>query len=1348
VYALFASGLDRTRDIEEHMDGNLCRCTGYRPIWDAAKSLCSDSPRGPCGTVCSVCPDQNQCEMPCNATGRAELQEAESINSAENDVESWDMVVTSSTNKFKEEHRLGEMKCYDGTEFKDQPDNMFPVELLTRSIENSQEHILVVGERSSWFKPSTLTELLHLLEIFPGSKIVVGATEVGIETKFKNAVYPRIICPSNIPELSCFIQTKEALIIGSCTPLSVIQHHCEKLSKEESFSGYRASHAISNMLRWFASVQIRNIACLGGNLVTASPISDMNPMLAALGATLNICSASRPPRTVLVSDFFISYRKVDLNPDEVILSITIPNTCPVFEYIMPFKQARRREDDISIVTAGIRMKVSPSKDSSHFIIAEASLSFGGVAAKTILALNTAKGLIGKPWTSETFSFARKQLVRELDLRDDAPGGQTEYRRALAASFLFKFYLSSSLEISKDVNRVANNDIDFQEGSILSEAIQPRNMKSADLSGATYFLSSEKPKFDGTQIYPTPKITAGVENSVACSASLPISMKASEGDALGITSHHVSAELHCTGEAIYVDDIPTPPGLLHSALILSNRCNCRFTTVDKGKALLIPDVVGIFLYEDLIAIGGDNKLGPILKDEEIFATDEIRHVGMVIGIVVAETLEAAIAAARTVQVSYADIIEDDGSNSGPIISIEDAIEANSFYEFTHRMLEAGNVVNDFSNAYDLSRYVNVSGEIKIGSQEHFYMECNSTLVVPDETGLIVYSSTQAPTKTQMVCASATNTPSSKVVCKVKRMGGGFGGKETRSVFAAAACSVAAKITRRPVKINLDRNLDMAITGQRHAFFAKYKACASFDPNDASSPAKLLALDVEIFSNGGCSLDLSLPVLDRALFHIDNVYKWNSLRARGVVCKTAQPPHTAFRGFGGPQGLFVCEHVVDHLISALPISHQDYDSIRRANFYKEGEYTPFGMQISNWNVPTAWDMVCSSKYASVTSRRDSVTTFNATNRWKKRGMAVTPTKFGIAFTAKFMNQGGSLVHLYQDGTVLVTHGGTEMGQGLHTKVAQVAAYAFGIPLSSVFVNETATDKVSNTIPTAASMSTDLYGMATLNACREILERIQPIKDILGSKATLAEVATAAFYERIDLSAHGFYKLDDSRCGYNWDMPKDDHAEVANRYRGQPFNYFTQGVAVSEVEIDILTGDYRTIRSDIVVDVGSSLNPAIDVGQIEGAFVQGIGWSTVEELIWGDGKNHVWVKPAGRLFTQGPGTYKIPAFNDTPETFNVTLMDAVNPFAIHSSRAIGEPPFFLGTSVFFAIKDAIRSARIQELGEEGRQFILNLPATSERIRMSCGDTIARDCAFPQIEDESLKKSQMLGFQTKGSF
>ena len=417
------------------------------------------------------------------------------------------------------------------------------------------------------------------------------------------------------------------------------------------------------------------------------------------------------------------------------------------------------------------------------------------------------------------------------------------------------------------------------------------------------------------------------------------------------------------------------------------------------------------------------------------------------------------------------------------------------------------------------------------------------------------------------------------------------------------------------------------------------------------------------------------------------------------------------------------------------------------YETGQATHFGMILDDtdggkWHVPSMWDRLESE--LGIAKMREAAADFNAKNKWLKRGVSFIPTKFGIAFTAKYMNQGGALVHLYTDGTVLVSHGGTEMGQGLHTKVCQVAAQAFGIPVEDVYVNDTSTDKVANTIPSAASMSTDMYGMATLDACRQIIARLDPIREKLGPDASLKEIANAAFMERIDLSAHGFFKLIDSRCGFDWlkDKPDDYPADLpANSWKGHPFNYFTQGVCFAEVEIDTLTGTHRTLRSDVIVDVGSSINPAIDIGQIEGAFIQGMGWSTIEEVIYAD-DDHTWIRPRGKVFTTGPGTYKIPAFNDVPETFNVSLLENVdNPFAVHSSKAIGEPPFYLGTCVYYAIKDAVRAARKENLGDDG-YFEFRMPASSERIRMFCGDPLAIEATTKMLGKEDV------GYQPQGSY
>jgi len=507
-----------------------------------------------------------------------------------------------------------------------------------------------------------------------------------------------------------------------------------------------------------------------------------------------------------------------------------------------------------------------------------------------------------------------------------------------------------------------------------------------------------------------------------------------------------------------------------------------------------------------------------------------------------------------------------------------------------------------------------------------------------------------------------------------------------------------------------------------------------------------MDVQLYSNGGSGLDLSGPVMDRALLHVDGCYHWPHFRAKGIVCKTNQPPHTAFRGFGGPQGIVVVETVMDHLATEMGVSPVQ---LRQNNFYSSGDVITFGTAWDDekniFNVPAVWNQVLNK--ADVTTRRAAVDAFNAANRHKKRGLAVVPTKFGINFTAKFMNQGGALVHVYTDGTVYVSHGGTEMGQGLNTKVAQIAAQAFGVPLEDVVIGSSDTDKVANGMPTAASMSNDLYGMATLDACQQIITRLDQVRSGMPG-ATFKEVVVAAYFNRVDLSAHGFYKVSDERCGFDWDKtrpqdwkPAPEQNEMS--YRGHPFNYFTQGVACTEVEVDCLTGDHRILRTDCVVDLGASVNPAIDIGQVEGAFIQGMGWATTEEIMWGDSE-HPWIRPAGRLHTAGPGTYKIPSFNDTPEEFNVSLFEDVqNRVCVHSSKAVGEPPFFLGASVVFSIRDALLSAR-KDNGLSGF-WQMNSPVTSERVRMAVGDSIAQVCVDAV---GGAGAGPVSTFQTHGSF
>ncbi|GMH77592.1 hypothetical protein TL16_g07465 [Triparma laevis f. inornata] len=1273
--AIFVNNPDATVDeVEEHMDGNICRCTGYRPIWDTAKSLCSDAKKGPCGESCNSCPEQNDCDIEhlipdpgCCTTNNFNSKVKPSCN-----------VSSSSADKFKKDPVFS--KSFNELDYAGIP---FPEEL---KVKNVTTPFKILKDDVTWYDPRTLEELLELKKSYPEGRIVVGNSEVGIEQKFKNMKYKVLIGGCNISALKGISETDSNFVFGANTPLNDIAHSCEASAGSTPGS---TPFAIHNMLRWFASTQIRNTASLAGNLATASPISDMNPLLAATDSTMKVQSKTNGARFIKVNEFFLSYRKTALQSDEVIVDVTVPKTGE-FEFVFPFKQAKRREDDISIVTSAMRVKLEVAQDKSGFVVAESAFAFGGMDAKTVAAPLTSAFLKSKPWSLKTLNEAKSTLFKDLPLPDDVPGGQPEYRRSLAASFLYKFFVSVCVQL------------ETVAGGVPVEAIDDRE-KSAALS----FVTSRKPTMIGTQRYPKPKITPGLEDGtddmpMKCP---PVSKMAMTKDAVGKGSTHQSGALHCTGEAKYTDDIGLPVNGLEGCLIHSTVAGCDIKSIDASAAEKMEGVVKVVLYKDLVDTGGNNKLGPIMKDEEVFGTKRVRHVGMVLGLVMADSLEVAQEAARAVKVEY------ENHDDNVIVSIDEAIKAGSFYPTTDHTIESG----DVKAALETPGAVTVEGTFRIGGQEHFYLECNTTMCVPKEGGMVVHTSSQAPTKTQMFCASAAGIPANKVVCKMKRMGGGFGGKETRSVFVAAACAVGAKIVNRPVRVTLDRNVDMQTTGQRHAFVANYKAAAIME----GGKPKLLAMDVNMYSNGGCSLDLSGPVMDRSLFHLDGAYKWQALKVHGLVCKTHQPPHTAYRGFGGPQGIVAVEHVVDRLATKMGV---DVTDLREANLYKEGDATHFGQTIEDgtWNVPRSFSDVKSQ--SGIEERKKEVSEFNAANKWKKRGLAYIPTKFGIAFTAKFMNQGGALVHVYQDGTVLVNHGGTEMGQGLHTKVCQVAAQAFGISSDEVFVDDSDTSKVANTQPTAASMSTDMYGMATLDACRQILKRLQPFREKLGEDASLAAVATAAFFERVDLSAHGFYALSDARCGYNWDAVADgSETGPDNSFRGHPFNYFTQGSCFSMVEVDLLTGDHSIVRSDVVMDVGSSINPAIDIGQIEGAFVQGVGWSTVEELIWGD-EEHKWVRPRGRLFTQGPGFYKPPAFNDMPAEFNVTLMDGVaNKFAVMSSKAIGEPPFAMGIAVFFAIKDALGKAR-EEQGVED-EFVLMHPATSERIRMAVGDKIVAE-------------------------
>ncbi|XP_057849574.2 xanthine dehydrogenase 1 isoform X2 [Cryptomeria japonica] len=1221
MYALLRSSKEppTQEQIEESLAGNLCRCTGYRPILDAFRVFAKTD--NSLYINCDTLSKFKDAKVICPSTGRPCECGARDGN---------DSSACGTLRPFSKSLSYSEI---DGSYYSE-CELIFPSELVSRK----PHSLYLKGSRDMmWFRPLKLQDVLDLKSRFPEAKLLVGNTEIGIETKFKSMFYQVIIATTHVPELNILRVKDSGLEIGASVTLTELLDTLKHCVAERDEHETSACSAFLEQLRWFAGCQIRNVASVGGNICTASPISDLNPLWMAARAQFNIIDTKGNMRTVFAREFFKGYRKVDLRSGEILLSVFLPFTKPG-EYVKEFKQAHRRDDDIALVNAAMRV-VLEQKGHAWSVI-DASIVYGGVAPVPLSAVKTETFLKGKPWTSETLQCALQVLKEDIIIAENAPGGMVEFRQSLTASFFFKFFLLISYNIQQ---------------------------KTQVLQG---FPDSYKSAVDP---YKRPS-SYGVQSHESLQ----------KGTSVGLPVTHLAAKLQVTGEAEYADDVPMPYNGLHAALVLSKKPHARICFIDDSAAKLVPGFEGFFKSKD---VPGGNDIGAVINDEELFASKFVTCVGQVIGIVVADTHENAKTASQKVHVEYEEL--------PAVLCIKDALKVGSFHPNTEKILQKGDVSECFNSG--VCQKI-VEGEVQIGGQEHFYLEPNSTLIWTADGGNEVHmvSSTQAPQKHQKFVSHVLGLPMNKVVCKAKRLGGGFGGKETRSAFLAAAAAVPSYLLRRPVRITLDRDIDMMTTGQRHAFLGKYKV-------GFSEEGKVLALDLEIYNNGGNSLDLSLAVLERAMFHSDNVYVIENVRIRGKVCFTHIPSNTAFRGFGGPQGMFITENWIEHIARELGKRPEE---IKEQNFHKEGHVLHYGQKLEQCRLQQVWNALkvsCDFNVAHL-----EVDKFNSLNRWKKRGIAMVPTKFGISFTTKFMNQAGALVQVYTDGTVLVTHGGVEMGQGLHTKVAQIAASAFNVPVSCVFISETSTDKVPNSSPTAASASSDMYGAAVLDACEQIKSRMEPIAS-KNKHALFAEIANACHLERIDLSAHGFYATPD--IGFDWKSGK-----------GKPFSYYTFGAAYAEVEVDTLTGDFHLREADIVMDLGNSLNPAIDIGQIEGGFVQGIGLFALEEVKWGD-PAHQWIRP-GYLFTQGPGTYKLPTVNDIPLKFKVSLLqDAPNPKAIHSSKAVGEPPLFLASAAFFAIKDAISAAR-EEAGNEG-WFVLDSPATPERIRMACPDEFTKPFA-----------------------
>ena len=753
--------------------------------------------------------------------------------------------------------------------------------------------------------------------------------------------------------------------------------------------------------------------------------------------------------------------------------------------------------------------------------------------------------------------------------------------------------------------------------------------------------------------------------------------------VGTPMAHESAALHSTGAAVYTDDLAAKRHDVLTAWPVQSAHAHALVTLDVGDALAVPGVVRVLTADD---VPGHNDAG-VKDDEPLFPVEAMFH-GHALAWVLGETAEAARLGADAVKVGYEPLPS--------IITVPEAIEAGSFQGIP-RTVRRG----DPETALTTAPHV-FEGVCEIGGQEHFYLETHASLAHVDSEGQVfVECSTQHPSETQEIVAHVLDVPSNRVTVQCLRMGGGFGGKEMQPHGFAAIAALGSMLTGRPVRLRLNRTQDLTMTGKRHPFHIVWKA--GFDDD-----GRILALATTLTSDGGWSLDLSEPVMGRALCHVDNAYWIPNFVAQGRVAKTNKTSQTAFRGFGGPQGMFVIENILGRVAPVLGI---DAATLRQRNFYQPGQTTPYGQPVRHAErLHDIWQRVLDE--SRFDERRAAIAKFNADDPDTKRALAITPVKFGISFTLTAYNQAGALVHVYKDGSVLINHGGTEMGQGLHTKMLQVAATALGVEVATVRLAPTRTDKVPNTSATAASSSADLNGGAVKNACEQIRGRLATVAGRLlgiderdvrfsrgrisglgasGPSLTFAEVVRAAYDARVQLWAAGYYRTE----GLHWDT---------EAMQGSPFKYFSYGAAATEVEVDGFTGSTRILRVDIVHDVGDTLSPLIDLGQIEGGYVQGAGWLTLEELRWdtGDGPGR------GRLLTQSASTYKLPSFSEMPEVFNVSLFErATEDGVVYGSKAVGEPPLMLA----FSAREAIREA-VAAFGPVGHSVELASPATPEAV------------------------------------
>jgi xanthine dehydrogenase molybdopterin binding subunit len=1093
------------------------------------------------------------------------------------------------------------------------------------------------GER--FFRPASLVQLLQLLGQFPNARLIAGATELGLDITKRYKKFPTLISVEAVPELKAIQSTASEWHIGAAVTLTQIE---EKMAAEFP--------ALGRMLRVFGSRQIRNRATMGGNIVTASPIGDSAPVLLALDAQVMLLSLDRSGAGVPPAS------GAGVSPAVPIAGRTpaplAERTIPISEFFVAYRKTALQPGEIlkTIIVPRFPSQAGVTRKCEWFKVSKRrEMDISTVAACFSLDLDP------------------DRIVRHARLAYAGIAAMPARARKTEQALLDKPWTAET------VNQVL---------PILRSEFTPISDVRGEAEYRRGLITSLFQKF-----YHVGDDPAGRESLTSLQKSQSLSRLAGSAPTRRIVRPppHESGHKHVTGEAMYTDDQTAGKRMLEVWPVCSPYARAKVLNRDATAARSMPGIRAVLLAED---VPGLNDVGT--KHDEILLPDkDVSYHGQIVALVVGESQEACRAVAEKVVVEYEPL--------PPMLTLEQAVTARSFHNEPN-FIRRGNVNSSLARSPH-----KLEGTFELGGQEHFYLETQAAWAEPGEDGsMFVVSSTQHPSEVQAVVAHVLHLPNNKVVVQSPRMGGGFGGKETQAALPAALAALAARHTGQPVRVRFNRDQDMIITGHRHPFLAQFEV--GFDTR-----GRLLAARVHLYSNGGWALDLSQAVTDRALFHLDNSYYIPAVEFRGQVAKTNLSSNTAFRGFGGPQGMLVIEEILDRIARRLELPPE---AVRERNLYRgkgATNTTHYGEELPDNRIPAIWRQL--KKSSGFAKRRKDIPRWNAAHLHRKRGLAITPVKFGISFTVTHLNQAGAFVLIYQDGTVQVNHGATEMGQGVHTNMIAIAAHELGISREQVRVMPTSTDKVPNTSATAASCGTDLNGAAVRNACEILRARLAPVAaGLLAEKSgrrplpgklvfangvicvrtrprstvTFAEVVRKAYLERISLSATGYY----ATPGIHWDR-------VAGR--GKPFHYFAYGAAVTEVEVDGFTGMHRVLRADILHDVGDSINEGVNRGQIEGGFVQGMGWLTTEELKWDD---------KGQLLTHSPDTYKLPAVGDMPQVFNVTLLkNATQKNVVYGSKAVGEPPLMLAISVREAIRDAVAA-----FGPPGGEVPLASPATCE--------------------------------------